>query len=490
MKALYLLLCAGILLPAISPTADAQTIRIIGSRRDKTDIELDWLLDEGNLFAMTPNDFEKKAGSKNFVWQDKERTRARFNPDKFDFKLKGTDIGEVLVNFKDGKLASVAISVMNKGDEDDIITQSEMTQAEANVRTMLGAASGVKDEPRRKEEMLSPNAKGAVWRGKKALYVAEWLFLQLKREEIDGWIWTIKAHGEFFRVRILPPQVQLGVQLSKIKTTQTRPLLAAKVQREGNTKAVITGIPMVDQGSKGYCAVASFERVLRHYGADVDMHDLANAAETYGGTNPQKMKAAIQRMAQKLSLHTREILFLKNKQFEILFKNYNILADKEKKNKVDVNNMSWKDVDPKLLKDYRASTPEYAKFKQEVVANINKGIPIMWALELGMYWEDRIDESFEANRYAVDKTGGDADAEKDAREEAADKKKEFDELKKKNQRPPDYMLGGHMRLIVGYDTKYQLIYYTDSWGPGHELKSMPIDQAWATTLAMWALEPN
>lgn len=489
MKALHYLLCAGLLLPAVTPRADAQVIRIIHGSREKKAVELDWLLDEENLFAMSPDDFEKKAGSKNFVWQDKERTRVRFNPDRFDLKIKDTKVGEVLANFKGGKLASVAISVVNKGD-DDLITQSEFTTATDAVRKILSAASGVKEEPRRKEEMLSPNGQGAVWRGKKALYVGEWLFLKEKHEEIDGWIWTIKAHGEFVRVRLLPPQVQLGVQLSKIKTTMTRPQLAANVQREGNTKAVITGIPMVDQGSKGYCAVASFERVLRLYGADVDMHDLANAAETYGGTNPQKMKAAIQRMAQKLSLHTREILFLKSKQFEILFKNYNVLAKKDGKDSVNVNNMSWKDVDPKLLKDYRASTPEYAKFKQEVVANINKGIPIMWALELGMYWEDRIDESFEANRYAVDKSGGDADAEKDAKEESEEKKKEFDEMKKKNQRPPDYMMGGHMRLIVGYDTKYSLIYYTDSWGPGHELKSMPIDQAWATTLAMWALEPN
>src|SRR6478736_2341154 len=113
MKALYLLLCAGLLLPAVSPVAEAQTIRIIGSR-DKKDVNLDWLLDE-DLFAMSPDDFEKKAGTGFFVWQDKERTRARFNPDKFDYKLKDTDVGEVLINFKGGKVSSAAVSVLNKG---------------------------------------------------------------------------------------------------------------------------------------------------------------------------------------------------------------------------------------------------------------------------------------------------------------------------------------------------------------------------------------
>jgi hypothetical protein len=275
-------------------------------------------------------------------------------------------------------------------------------------------------------------------------------------------------------------------------------VLATKVKREANTKAIIEGVPMVDQGSKGYCAVASFERVLRHYGADVDMHDLANVAETYGGTNPQKMKTAIVRMAQKLNLRTREILFLKQKQFEVLFKNYNAIAKKEGKDQVDLGVLKdygyidWKEVDPETLKKFRATNPEYMKFKQEVVANVSKGIPMMWALQLGMYWEDRIEESYEANRYAVNKDASDESKkdEEEAKEEAEEKKKEFEELKKKNQRPPTYMLGGHMRLIVGYDTKAGLIYFTDSWGPGHELKSMPIDQAWATTLALWALEPQ
>lgn len=494
MKLLSLLLCAGFVLPAAAPHATAQTIRIGGSS-DKKDVSLDWLVDD-DIFAMTPDDLEKKAGARHFVWQDKERTRARFNPDKYDFQLKGDDVGEVLVNFKDGKVASAAISVMNKGDEDDIISQGDFNTAVKKVRDTLGGASGVKEEARRKEELLSANSDGAVWRGKKALYIGEWLFLKEKREEVDGWIWTIKAHGEFVRIRIMPPQVQLGVQLSRIRTTVSRPVLASRVKREGNTKAIIEGIPMVDQGSKGYCAVASFERVLRHYGADVDMHDLANAAETYGGTNPQKMKTAIQRMAQRLSLRTREIVFLKQKQYEILFKNYNIAARKEGTDTVDMDDLKngyidWKQVDPATLRKFRAAGPEFLAFKKAVADNINKGIPIMWALQLGMFWEDKIEESYEANRYAVNKDkGGDDDEDDISRKFAEDRKKEIEEMRSKGKRPPAYMMGGHMRLIVGYDGRYGRVYYTDSWGPGHELKSMPIDEAWAVTLALWALEPN
>ena len=88
MKAILFLLGIGFVLPLITlnQTAIAQTARARSS-----EVALDWLLDEG-LFAMTPDDLETKAGSRFFVWQDKERTRARFNPDDFSFQLKENDL--------------------------------------------------------------------------------------------------------------------------------------------------------------------------------------------------------------------------------------------------------------------------------------------------------------------------------------------------------------------------------------------------------------
>lgn len=491
MKSLPLAFWAGMLLcPLLPVPVDAQIKIIYGRHIEKKEVALDWLLETDNLWVMTPDDFEQKAGKRNFVWQDKERTRARFNPDKFKYKLKGKDVGEVLVNFRDGKMASAAVSVLNKGDEDELIDRSSFTNAVASVRELLGAASGVKEEPRRKDELVT-KAEGGVWRCKKALYFGEWLFLPEKREEVDGWIWTMKAHGEFVRIRVLPPLAQLGVQSKQQKCNVTRPVLASRVKREG-TKAVIESMPMVDQGSKGYCAVASFERVLRYYGADVDMHDLANLAETYGGTNPQKMKNAVYKISQKLSLRMREPFFLKRKQYEIVFKEYNRVAKKEGKNEVSLGDSNWGEVDPKVLKSSRTASPDYKKFKQELVDDINKGIPIMWALQLGLFWEDGIEESYEANRYAVTKDDGKDDDEEDARKEAEAKKKEKEEMRKKHpDRPPAYMSGGHMRLIVGYDTANSgWLYYTDSWGPGHEMKKMPIDQAFTATSAMFVLEPQ
>jgi hypothetical protein len=50
--------------------------------------------------------------------------------------------------------------------------------------------------------------------------------------------------------------------------------------------------------------------------------------------------------------------------------------------------------------------------------------------------------------------------------------------------------GGHMRLLIGYNSKTQELLYTDSWGKGHELKRMPAGQAWCMTMALYTMAPT
>ena len=60
--------------------------------------------------------------------------------------------------------------------------------------------------------------------------------------------------------------------------------------------AFITGIPMINQGSKGYCVPATVERVLRYYGInDLNMHQLADKANTNkgGGTSVNNIISAL-----------------------------------------------------------------------------------------------------------------------------------------------------------------------------------------------------
>jgi hypothetical protein len=47
-----------------------------------------------------------------------------------------------------------------------------------------------------------------------------------------------------------------------------------------------------------------------------------------------------------------------------------------------------------------------------------------------------------------------------------------------------------MRLIIGYNPTTEEIYYTDSWGDGHEKKKMRADEAYCMTMALYSMVPN
>ncbi|MEI6535279.1 MAG: hypothetical protein WCN98_08070, partial [Verrucomicrobiaceae bacterium] len=78
-----------------------------------------------------------------------------------------------------------------------------------------------------------------------------------------------------------------------------------------------------------------------------------------------------------------------------------------------------------------------------VAGAIDRGVPLMWSVELGLFKEGNLPQSH----------------------------------------------GGHMRLIIGYNLKSGEILYSDSWGAAHALKRMPMDNACAMTTGLYYLEP-
>ena len=62
-----------------------------------------------------------------------------------------------------------------------------------------------------------------------------------------------------------------------------RARLEASVRRKDNGDVWVSGIPMVDQGPKGYCVPATFERAMRHMGVEADMYLLAMVGESSAG---------------------------------------------------------------------------------------------------------------------------------------------------------------------------------------------------------------
>ncbi|MGF1482945.1 MAG: C39 family peptidase [Opitutales bacterium] len=74
--------------------------------------------------------------------------------------------------------------------------------------------------------------------------------------------------------------------------------MAATVKTHPEGFVYIEGVPMIDQGEKGYCAAATVARTLQHYGYAVDMHSLAKLADTdYHGTTVEDLYNSMRRIS-------------------------------------------------------------------------------------------------------------------------------------------------------------------------------------------------
>ena len=240
-------------------------------------------------------------------------------------------------------------------------------------------------------------------------------------------------------------------------------------ESKGRGDVFVDGVPMVDQGQKGYCSVATAERVLRYYGLDIDEHQVAEAAGTSAeeGTSTLAMKNSIEAIGKRFRLGTVVCYgdFDKGVEARIAglvdeVRVYNKAAKKLRKPEIaenvymtrQGNTVSYSPraldeaMDPEVLKEMKvngAQKSKFTKFKKDVHEQILKGIPLFWSVKLGVYPEPGLLQDG----------------------------------------------GYHMRLIIGYNDKKNEILYTDSWGAGHELKRMPVEWAWTITRCTMYMKP-
>jgi len=118
------------------------------------------------------------------------------------------------------------------------------------------------------------------------------------REKVWRWDWNGHAimlslqEGKYAALRIMPTErADHAGRAGRIKDDELKKRMAACVERRDNGDVVIGNIPMVDQGPKGYCSPATWERYLRYLDIPVDMYLLALGANTGvgGGTYGQDM---------------------------------------------------------------------------------------------------------------------------------------------------------------------------------------------------------
>ncbi len=195
----------------------------------------------------------------------------------------------------------------------------------------------------------------------------------------------------------------------RLSDEQARQRMKARVTRRENGDVVIDRIPMVDQGPKGYCVPATFERMLRYAGIPADMYELAAWGGTNfgGGTSVSGLVDALERTVRRAGRKLEEV-------------------------KVEA---------PSAL---------------TLARYIDEGRPVLWSLASTPEFNKL------ANVYSAERPADAAVLKK----WAAERKKPSAGLSRDPQ-------AGHLCLIIGYNKATGELAFSDSWGPQFAERWLP-----------------
>jgi hypothetical protein len=254
------------------------------------------------------------------------------------------------------------------------------------------------------------------------------------RYKVRRWNWKghailLETPDNYVGVRVIPADLaDREGRAEVIAYQQLRDTLSQRVKRRENGDVIVSEMPMVDQGPKGYCVPATWERYLRYIGIQADMYVLALAGQTKvgGGTSATLMFENVEALARR-----------NGRRFEQL--------------------------------DMTLTVPNLAKY-------IDKGFPLMW----GILFDPDLDKRISArtkDRQAVTDWKAWPEKLKDARN--------VPKVARKMLQMPDSpgaeVTNGHVRMITGYNAKTGEVAISDSWGKRFEERWATIEEAQAMT---------
>jgi hypothetical protein len=246
-------------------------------------------------------------------------------------------------------------------------------------------------------------------------------------ERGDRWNWQGSSlilsspRNEYVALRVLPTALFDDSNAERRSFMATKGLIAGRVIHRPNGDVIITDMPMVDQGDKGYCVPATYERVLRYYGLSADMNLLAMAGHTQagGGTSVSSIAMAA----------------------------YGYVREAGGKIISGISGSKITDIQP----------------------YIDKGEPVLWALYSSEELNNRLGERMSQRAEVTDSM-----AAKEWNQKALPTaRKNAKTLPKKE---------GHVCLIIGYNHDTHEIAISDSWGPEYIERWLTEEEAQAVNL--------
>ena len=361
---------------------------------------------------------------------DDEHLRARAG----SISLGSINAGEVIINVDGSKPTSLQAMLYNKGD-DGVITADEFNTQLEDAKAALDELTGVRGKQHR------------AGKGDSAVKLKSWEW------KWDNGIIRLEANSsgkkkdfeaEFIRLSIGPDAKALSGGGSR--DTVRKNELRSSITTEDDGTVWLKGLPMVDQGQKGYCVPATLARVFAYYGMDkVDQHALAAVCDSSadGGTTSKGMEQAMRDVCKQF--RTKFIVLDDySTNIKSVIEPYNKIAKREDKAPLTPMGDVFATADAGVLRQARAGKPtQVTKWMKDIKKNIDAGTPVIWMVMLGIYKEE---VGLPQSR------------------------------------------GGHARLIIGYNLKKKTIIYTDSWGEGHARKTISAADAASMTTGRYIIK--
>jgi hypothetical protein len=417
-------------------------------------LPLESLIDaEGGLWKLDAAAFQNTFGKHGFRWTSAERTSARAY--KAPLKFMQWQVVEALANFNDGHLGELILVLYSRGDVGGLSFDAyrQMIAGLGNgLNTLTNIKTPVELDP--PVAVRGVQLKTFAWVKPPHLITGEWSATALSPTSIQP---------EFVRVRLEPfdpakdPRSSVAAAVASVSARRKGDITTAELRRNltraDNGDVYIQNVPMVDQGPKGYCAVAATERIMSYYGLEADQHIMAQLAQSsaQGGTSIAAMLGSLSALGPKLGCRVRNEVDFKMQTLQSLSQRYDREAKKAGKPmsawtppRIDLGKF-FGSMDKDILIDVRTKESQARKLPTLVKTYVDKGIPLTWGVLLGIIPETP----------KLPQSGG-----------------------------------GHLRLIIGYNIKTKELLYTDTWGRGHELKRMSFDNAWVITMGVYVIEPR
>jgi len=365
-------------------------------------------------------DDDAAAAADRLGWPEESRTSTdssyRKYPGPSDFVL-GARAHSLALYGESGKVFHLSLMFANKGDEVSLDKEAGGTKAARNLQKQ---EKTIKDAIKKDAgtlcqkltALLGPPATDRYGQGSQI------------RENVQRWDWSghsillSSPRGEYVALRILPVDGANAQGRSRISDVVLRDRVLSRVERRPNGDVVLKDIPMVNQGPKGYCVPATWERVMRYMAVPADMYVLAMAGKTGlgGGTD-----------GNAIANGARTAVISGGRRFEV------------ENGKVSVR-----------------TAQKY----------INHGLPLMWA----MFSMDAVNKAMDTRREA-----------RAAMSDPVAWRKTLEPIRKAAKKIAIDHSRAHMCMIIGYNEKSGELAVSDSWGPAFAERWITEEEAAAVT---------